>query len=92
MNRRSLLKLAGLVSVAAVVAPSALFAAEPSLLDNDVPRYFDPKLPEYANYTNFSAFAISSSIDGAVSDAAQELAFRNGLMLNETVKHVDNRI
>lgn len=98
MNRRKFFKWLGVGSVAAVVAPSALLVEGPAYLTTPKPpvEWATNGIPtaamEYAEYTSFSAFTIASSVDDCVSDAAQELAHRSGLMLNEMVKHVDNRI
>jgi hypothetical protein len=78
-----------------VVAPSALSSCEDpwcgsiagegiiphdelhepfKLLKDDIVR-------EYADYTNFSSFAIASSIDETVAATARELSFRAGLSM-----------
>lgn len=96
MNRRKFFRWLGVGSVAAVVAPSTLLFSEPSSFDKLKAEHKVCDLADYgnryANYTNFSAYALASAIDDSVSYAASELGSRSGLMLNEMVKHVDNRI
>lgn len=74
MNRRAFLSsMVGGLAVAAA-ASSLPFR----LLTSSVAT---PMLAEYADYANFSSFAIASAIDEQVSNAAAELNHRAGITL-----------
>lgn len=83
MNRRSFFKWLGAGSVAVVVAPSALFTEGPACVAPppfvDVPSLHVHSIGDYAEYTNFSQFAIDQSIDAMTKDTAAELSYRAGL-------------
>lgn len=74
MDRRKFLSWLGVGVVGAAVAPSALFSEGPACV---TPFHTIGSSPEmfktYADYSNFSEFAISSSIDDIVANAAKEL-------------------
>jgi hypothetical protein len=79
MNRRKFLRWLGVGIAGAAVAPSVLAAMEPSCVAAPVVGYRTYLISEcaiinsYANYVNFSDFALAASIDEVVANAAKEL-------------------
>lgn len=89
MNRRKFLSWLGVGAAAVVAAPSVLFddggicpISEPELLWQSNVGYCTLGLKEYVEYTNFSQFAISTSLDDIVANAAAELGHAAGLEIN----------
>jgi hypothetical protein len=85
LNRRKFFKWLGVGTAAAVVAPTMLKALEPLCVAPKTLTYTtyvmgkDAIISEYANYVNFSDFALASAMDEAVENAAAELGHRAGL-------------
>lgn len=89
MNRRGFLKAFG-IGAATVVAATSLeggisFISEPELIQAPV---LDAYIVQYADYTNFSEFAISEAIDEYVLNAATELARSEAMRINSFVSLV----
>lgn len=91
MNRRKFFKWLGVGIAGAAVAPSALLAMEPVCVTRELAQYtpFMPHLVEgYADYSNFSSFALTEAIDKAVAQAAAEL----GAAAGRDISALNNRI
>lgn len=78
MNRRKFLNWLGVGTAIVAVAPSTLLAEAPAYVAPPVAysTYVmgkDAVISTYADYMNFSDFAISSSVDDIVAQAAEEL-------------------
>jgi len=71
MNRRSFFRKAATGAAVLAIAPTVL--SEPFM-----PSPIAETIGEYYDYTNFSSFAIASSIDQMVEQAAAELAKAHG--------------
>lgn len=71
MNRRLFLRLLGLGSAVAASAPATLFAGNPERAADAI--LHGPGITEYADYVNFSSFAITSTMDKDLLSAANEL-------------------
>jgi len=79
VNRRSFFKRAAMGAAALAVAPTLL--SEPFM-----PQPIVATIGEYAEHTSFSSFAVATSIDEVVQNAAVELGTRYGQSLNELYK------
>lgn len=77
MNRRGFLNFLGIGAAVAVAAPAILEFAPV------VPAPYAATIGMYADYTNFSSFALASAIDDSVAGAAHELAHRAELSAAE---------
>lgn len=93
MKRRSFLRLAGAVAAVGMVAPAAVkFCSDPwcdsiageGIIPHDE-LHKEVQCPsteefiaEYADYANFSAFAIATAIDASVSETAAQLSLQSG--------------
>jgi hypothetical protein len=93
MNRRNFFKMAGAGLAVAVVAPATLFAEGPACVA--APKAYSTYvmgqnafISQYADYANFSDFAISAAIDESVSDAAKELGEAHGRRVDYLYKTV----
>lgn len=89
MNRRGFLKAFG-IGAATVVAATSLeggisFISEPELIQAPV---LDAVIGEYANYANFSEFAIAQAIDEQVLHVAEKLAHSEAMRINSFVSLV----
>lgn len=85
ISRRRFFKWLGAGTAAVVVAPSALaVCADPwcgsiageGIIPHDELHEYPANISyytEYADYTNFSSFALAASIDNIVANAAKEL-------------------
>jgi hypothetical protein len=60
--------------VVGAVAPYALKASAPTLLGEEQCQYTPQSMSQYADYADFSAFSLSSAIDAAVIESANELS------------------
>lgn len=82
MNRRNFFKWLGIGTAAVAVAPYALLNGEPVCVAADSPLGVSllagGTLGEYADYSNFSSFALTEAIDKAVAQAAAELGVAAG--------------
>src|SRR5882724_160465 len=92
MNRRKFFKWLGVGTAAAVVAPSALascgdpwcgsIAGEGIIPHDELHDSWDGPSESvvrgYADYTNFSSFALAAAIDDIVSQSAAELGAAAG--------------
>jgi hypothetical protein len=90
MNRRKFLSWMGIGAAVAVAAPSTLFSNAPDTFATLKEKHLLCDLADYGttygdfcNYSNFSAFAITSSIDDCVANAAAEMSYRAGLSVRE---------
>ena len=85
MERRGFLKsLIGGVAVAAAVQtfPFRVYSFADKIIVQ--PKVILATLGEYVTYTNFSLFAINSSIDSMIAEAAEELSKQHALRINKT--------
>jgi hypothetical protein len=76
MNRRRFLSWLGAGVVAGVVAPAAVKASAPTLLGEEQCQYIPQSMSQYADYADFSAISLTSAIDAAVIESANELSYR----------------
>jgi TAT (twin-arginine translocation) pathway signal sequence len=81
MNRRSFLRWLGAGIAVGAVAPAAITSVleSESVAKTGYATYVmgqDAVIGCYADYTNFSQFALSESIDQAIQDTANELSYR----------------
>jgi hypothetical protein len=92
LNRRKFFKWLGVGTAAAVVAPTVLKALEPLCVAPKTLTYTtyvmgkDAIISEYANYVNFSDFALASAMDEVVSDTAKELSYQCSLHVSQLVQ------
>jgi hypothetical protein len=84
MNRRRFLKWVGAGTAAVAVAPTALFHEGPACVAA-VPT----TIGEYAEYVNFSSFALASSMDEIIANTAKQLAHNAGLSVSELAAAYD---
>jgi hypothetical protein len=86
VNRRKFLQWLGVGAVGAAVAPSILLSEGPACVAPvAAPAAYttyimgqDAVISGYADYANFSSFALASAIDDSVAEAAAELSHRAG--------------
>jgi hypothetical protein len=92
LNRRKFFKWLGAGTAAAVVAPTVLKALEPLCVAPKTVTYStyimgkDAIIGGYADYANFSHFALASAIDESVANAAKELGYQHGLSVSQLVQ------
>lgn len=84
MQRRNFLRRLIGGTLALAVAPQLL--AEIPAATPMIP--LGAAIGEYANYTNFSEFAIASAIDQCVLDAANELSYNAGKSISVLYEQV----
>lgn len=77
MNRRAFFKRAAIGAAVVAVAPTLL--SEPFM----TPAPVVATIGEYAEYANFSSFAVASSMNKLVTDSAVELGYRAGMSIND---------
>jgi nitrate reductase assembly molybdenum cofactor insertion protein NarJ len=82
MNRRSFFRKAATGAAVLAIATSPAMAGFDWFMEEN-PDYnpFSAEVLEYVDYTNFSSFAITSSIDQMVEQAAAELAKAYGIRI-----------
>jgi hypothetical protein len=79
LNRRKFFKWLGVGAAVAAVAPYVDLPAVPACVAPKTVEYTtcvlgeDAFISSYADYVNFSDFAIASAIDDAVADYAKEI-------------------
>ena len=79
MNRRSFFKKAATgAAVLAVAGNPAMAGFDWFMEENPDYNPFSAEVLEYADYTNFSRLAITSSIDSMIEEAAAELGKAHG--------------
>jgi hypothetical protein len=91
MNRRKFLQWLGVGAVGAAVAPSVLLSEGPACVTAPT-AYTTGKeaiISGYANYANFSSFALAAAIDESVQNAAIELGKAHSFGIRELVKHAE---
>lgn len=82
MDRRGFLKKLGIgaaVAATACAVPEFATSAIESLLPSASVTAASATLGTYAEYCNFSSFAVAQAIDEMVGDCAAELGYRAGL-------------
>jgi hypothetical protein len=87
MNRRGFLRNLG-IGTAVVAASGSIGMAGFDWFMEENPNFspFSAEVLEYVDYTNFSQYAISASIDEMVTNTAQELSRSFGLEIDNLIK------
>lgn len=82
MNRRGFLKNLGVAAAVGICAGSIGMNGLDWIDTGESAGFATPILAEYANYTNFSQFALATAMDEAITKAAAELGTAHNLRID----------